>query len=96
MGILDKMKEQAAVASAAAKDAAAKGQSKLDDMQAKKNAESMLRDLGALSYASVAGREGADAEASAQRLVAALQAYEAERGELSLEPESPVGKGPSS
>jgi len=96
MGILDKMKEQAAAATAAAKDAAAKGQGKLDDMQAQKSAEAMLRDLGALSYASVVGREGVTAEADAQRLVAALQAYEAERGELSLTLESPVGKGDGS
>lgn len=93
MGILDKMKEQAAAATAVAKDAAAKGQGKLDDLQAKKLADAMLRDLGALSYASIAGRESATAEADAQRLVAALQAQESERGELSLALESPVGKG---
>jgi hypothetical protein len=34
MGFLDKVKEQAAVATAAAKDAAQKGQAKLDDLQA--------------------------------------------------------------
>jgi hypothetical protein len=85
MGLLDKVKEQASAATAAAKEAAAKGQSKLDDMQAKKAADTMLRDLGALSYGSVVGRE-------ATRIVAALQAYETEHGELSLSLESPAGK----
>jgi hypothetical protein len=92
MGLLDKVKEQASAATAAAKEAAAKGQSKLDDMQAKKAADTMLRDLGALSYGSVVGREATTSEADATRIVAALQAYETEHGELSLSLESPAGK----
>ena len=93
MGLMDKVKEQAAAVSAAAKDAAAKGQGKLDEMQAKKAADAMLRDLGALTYASATGRDGATAEADAQRLVSALQAQEADHGPVSLELESPAGKG---
>ena len=92
MGFLDKVKEQATAATAAAKDAAAKGQSKIDDMQAKKAADAMLRDLGALSYGSVTNREAATGEADATRLVAALQQHESEHGDLSLDLESPVGK----
>jgi hypothetical protein len=92
MGFLDKVKEQATAAAAATKEAAAKGQSKLDDMQAKKAADAMLRDLGALSYGSVTSRESATSEADATRLVAALQAHEAEHGAVSLVLESPAGK----
>jgi hypothetical protein len=92
MGLLDKVKEQASTAAAAAKEAKAKGQSKLDELQAKKAADTMLRDLGAVSYGSVVGRESATSEADASRLVAALQAHETEHGELSLALESPVGK----
>ena len=51
MGFLDKVKEQAASATAVAKDAAQKGQAKLDDMQAKKAADALLRDLGVATYA---------------------------------------------
>ena len=47
MGLLDKVKATAARATEAAKDAAAKGQAKLDEAQAKKAADGMLRDLGA-------------------------------------------------
>lgn len=93
MGFLDKVKEQATAAGAAAKDAAAKGQSKLDDLQAKRNADSMLRDLGALSYGSVSGRESATSEADASRIVDALRAHETEHGELALTLDSPAGKG---
>jgi len=92
MGLMDKVKEQAAAATAAAKDAAAKGQSKLDEMQAKKAADAMLRDLGALSYGSVSNRESASAEDDAARIVAALQAHEAQNGPISLDLESPAGK----
>jgi hypothetical protein len=93
MGFLDKVKEQATAATTAAKDAAAKGQSKLDDMQAKRGADAMLRDLGALSYGSVTNRETPTSEADATRIVGALQAYESEHGQISLTLESPAGKG---
>ncbi len=93
MGFLDKVKEQAQTAAAAAKEAAAKGQSKLDELQAKKAADAMLRDLGALTYGSATGREQASSEADAGRLVAALQAHEAEHGQLPLTLESAAGRG---
>jgi hypothetical protein len=92
MGFLDKVKEQAAAAGAVAKDAAAKGQSKLDEMQAKKAADQMLRDLGAVSYGSVTSRETPTSEADAARLVAALQAHEEQNGQVSLALESPAGR----
>ncbi|HUD70063.1 MAG TPA: hypothetical protein VMQ40_07475 [Acidimicrobiales bacterium] len=93
MGFLDKVKEQASAATAAAKDAAAKGQSKLDDIQGKRAADAMLRDLGALSYGSVSGRESATSETDASRIVDALRAHETEHGEVSLSLESPAGRG---
>jgi len=92
MGFLDKVKEQAAAAATATKEAAAKGQSKLDELQAKKAADAMLRDLGLLSYASVTSRETSTSEADASRLVAALQAHESEHGPVPLALESAVGK----
>ena len=90
-GIPQKVKEQANAAAAATKEAAAKGKSQLDDLQAKKAADAMLRDLGALSYGSVTSRESATSEADATRLVEALQARDRAR-QLSLALESPVGK----
>jgi hypothetical protein len=92
MGFLDKVKEQASAATAAAKDAAAKGQSKLDDIQAKRAADAMLRDLGVLSYGSVTSRESATSESDASRIVDALRAHESEHGQLSLDLESAVGR----
>lgn len=89
MGFLDKVKTQAASASAMAKDAAQKGQAKLDAIQAKRAADSILRDLGAVVYGQRSGRAGSDADV--ERLVAALRAHEQEHGPIDLGPESSAG-----
>jgi hypothetical protein len=88
MGLLDKVKAQATAATEMAKDAAQKGQAKMDGMQAKKAGDGMLRDLGAAFYAAKTGRETPSTEADVERLVAALQAHESEHGSITLAPES--------
>ena len=88
MGLLDKVKAQATAATEMAKDAAAKGQAKLDEAQAKKAADGMLRDLGAAFYATKTGRATPTTDAEIERLVAALQQHESEHGTLTLAPES--------
>ena len=90
MGLLDKVKAQATAAGEMAKDAAAKGQAKIDEAQAKKAAEGMLRDLGAAFYATKSGRATPTTDADIERLVGALQEYESEHGPLTLAPESPA------
>ncbi len=95
MGFLDKVKETTAQATAAAKDAATKGQAKLDTMQAKKAADAMLRDLGVAAYAEQTGRGTPDTEAGAGRLVAALQQHEATNGPIPLAFESPAAADPA-
>ena len=88
MGLLDKVKATAEAATEAAKDAAAKGQAKFDEVQAKKNADVMLRDLGAAVYATKTGRATPTTDGEVERLVAALQAHETTHGPLTLAPES--------
>jgi hypothetical protein len=90
MGLLDKVKAQAAVATEMAKDAAQKGQAKLDEVQSKKGSDGMLRDLGAAYFATQTGRSTPTTEADITRLVAALQAHEAEHGQVTLAPETPA------
>jgi hypothetical protein len=82
MGFMDKVKEQAAVATTMAKDAAQKGQGMVDDAQAKRAAETKLRRLGLLALRQRTQRAGADDEAEADALVEELVAFEAEHGEL--------------
>jgi hypothetical protein len=88
MGLLDKVKAQATAATEMAKDAAQKGQAKLDEVQSKKGADGMLRDLGAAFYATKTGRATPTTDADIDRLVAALQAHESDHGSLTLAPET--------
>lgn len=84
MGLLDRVKEQAATAGAAAKDAAQKGQAKIDEMQAKRAADALLRDLGAAVYSQHAGHGSPASQADVDRLVAALKEHEAAHGPIDL------------
>jgi hypothetical protein len=88
MGLLDKVKAQATAATVIAKDAAQKGQAKLDEVQAKRAADGLLRDLGAAFYATKTGRTTPSTDSEIDRLVTALQSYESEHGALTLAPES--------
>ena len=84
MGLLDKVKTQAASATAVAKDAAQRGQAKLDSMGAKRAADILLRNLGAVVYAQRTGRGAESADSDAERIVAMLKAHEEEHGTLDL------------
>lgn len=91
MGLLDKVKTQAASATAMAKDAAQKGQAKLDAIQAKRAADVMLRNLGAVVYGQRTGRATANAEAEVERIVSSLESHEAEHGQIDLGAEAAEG-----
>lgn len=85
MGLMDKVKEQAATATAAAKDAAHKGQAKLDELQAKRVADALLRDLGAAVYSQQAGRGTPGSQEEIDRRIAALKEHEAANGPIDLD-----------
>lgn len=97
MGMLDRMKAQAATATATAtakaKDAAQKGQAKLDALQAARAADALLRELGAAVYAERSGRAGPGTEASIQRTLDALREHEREHGPIDLGAESSTDGG---
>ncbi len=94
MGLLDKVKAQATAATEMAKDAAAKGQAKMNDVQAKKAADGMLRDLGAAFYATKTGRSTPATDGEIAQLVTSLQAHESEHGQITLAPESAAAPPP--
>lgn len=75
MGFLDKVQKTA-------RETLDKGKDKLEDIQADKKADQLLRDLGAWYYAGRTGRDNGGAAAHVERLVAELQAHEAEHGPL--------------
>lgn len=80
MGLMDRMKEQAAQFAQMTQEAAREGREKLDQAAAKRRADAMFRDLGAALYAERTGRAGADNSDKMDRLVKALQRQEAEQG----------------
>jgi hypothetical protein len=82
MGFMDKVKEQASVAAAAAKDAAQKGQAKVEEVQAKRAADGVLRELGLAVYFEKTNRATPTTESNITNHVETLQSYEAEHGAL--------------
>jgi hypothetical protein len=80
MGLMDRVREQAAQLAQKTQEAAKEGREKLDQAQARRRADAMFRDLGAALYAERTGRAGADNAAKMDRLVEALKRQEAEQG----------------
>jgi hypothetical protein len=85
MGFMDKLQQTA-------KESFEKGKEKLDDVQADRASDKLLRDLGAWYYASRTGRDDGTANDHIERLIGELQAHEAQHGELgkSAEPAAPA------
>jgi hypothetical protein len=86
MGFMDKVKSQATSIAAA-------GQAKVDSVQAKRHADSLLQDLGTLVYAQRVGRAGPDDAAKIEQIIGNLQAHEQEHGqiELTTQPDGSAG-----
>ena len=86
MGFMDKMKEQAAVVTAVAKDTAQKGQAKVEEVQAQRTADEVLRQIGLAVFLEKTGRGSDDAASVIDDHVATLRDYEKEHGPLSAAP----------
>jgi hypothetical protein len=82
MALIDKIKAQAAVVAQKAQEAGKAGQSKLEDVQARRRSDALLRQLGAAVYAQRSGRAHDDNAAEIDRLVGELSAFESENGPL--------------
>jgi hypothetical protein len=80
MGLMDRVREQAAQLAQKTQVAAQEGKVMLDQAQARRRADAMFRDLGAAVYAERTGRGGPDGGAKIDRLVKALSRQEAEQG----------------
>ena len=77
MGLMDKVKAQAEQAVAKGKQGVAQGQTKLEELQAKKRADGLLRNLGAAYYAQQRSAGSPEAVTAA---LAAVDAHAAEHG----------------
>ncbi|MHB8378857.1 MAG: hypothetical protein ACYDB2_02925 [Acidimicrobiales bacterium] len=96
MALMDKMKAQAAQLAQKAQEAGKAGQSKIVDVQAKRRADGLLRELGAAVYAQRTGSATGDTSADVDRLVAELSKLESENGPLDVsDTASPAGEATS-
>ncbi|MHB8189101.1 MAG: hypothetical protein ACYDHP_01490 [Ferrimicrobium sp.] len=87
MGLLDKIKDQAATVTNTAKDAAQsaaqKGQDKFSEIQASRNADALLRELGLATYQRETGTLAPEqADETIARLTTALRDHESTNGPL--------------
>jgi hypothetical protein len=80
MGLMDRVRTQATVLAQKTQETARDGRAKLDQVQARRHADAMLRDLGTAVYAERTGRSTPDTDAKIDKLVADLAAYETEQG----------------
>jgi hypothetical protein len=96
MALFDKVKEQASQLAQKAQEAGKAGQAKIEDAQARRKADGMLRQLGAAVYAQRSGTAGADNSAEVERIVAEIKAFEAENGPIASKDSDDDGSSPSS
>jgi hypothetical protein len=98
MGLMDKVKAQANQLGQKTQDAAREGKARLDQAQANRRADALLRNLGALVYAERTNRGTPGTQDQITKLISDLQAHEAENG-ISLSPSGsttvPPQGGPS-
>ena len=85
MPLFDRVKTQAQQAASQiaekAQGAAKSGQAKFDELQAKRQIDAHLRDLGQLVYAQKTGRAGAGDEAEIEHIVAEISELESTHGD---------------
>jgi hypothetical protein len=93
MGLMDRVKAQASQLAQQAMDATQEGKSRLDQAQAGRRGDAMLRQLGALVFAERTGRGTPDSQAKIDQLVNDISAHEQANG-LNLTA-GPAGTGPS-
>ena len=101
MGLMDKVKAQANQLAQKTQEAAQEGKARLDQAQANRRGDALLRQLGALVFAEHTGRGTADSQAKIDELINTISAHERENG-LNLsqptvpQPGSPAGSAGSS
>jgi hypothetical protein len=103
VGLMDKVKAQATQLAQKTQEAAQEGKARLDQAQASRRGDALLRQLGALVFADRTGRGTPDSQAKIDQLISTISTYEQENG-LNLAqttvppPDAPgdqAGPGPS-
>jgi len=92
MGLLDKVKTQAGQIAEKAQQGVAQGKDKLDDLQAHKKGEGLLRDIGAAYYAQL---RTSGSKTDLNEALKAMDAHVAEHGHPSADKTIDVTDTPS-
>jgi hypothetical protein len=94
VGLMDRVKAQASQLAQMTQDAAQEGRAKLDQAQAGRRADGMLRQLGIAVLAERTGRGATDTQATIDKLVADISAYEQANGVNLVAAAAQVGPQP--
>lgn len=84
MGFMDKVKSQAGALAEKAQEGAKAGQEKLSQLQAKKQSDALLLELGGLVYVQQAGRPAPGGEARVEAIMAELRSHEQANGPITV------------
>ena len=97
MGLMDKVRAQANQLAQKTQEAAQEGKARIDQAQASRRGDALLRQLGAAVYADRTGRGGADSQSKIDQLISTISAHESENGlNLSDQPQPTVPSQSSS
>jgi hypothetical protein len=80
MGLMDKVKAQATQLAQKTQEAAQEGKARLDQAQANRRGDALLRQLGALVFAERTGRGTPDSQAKIDQLISTISTHEQENG----------------
>jgi hypothetical protein len=94
MGLMDRVRAQATQIAQQAQEAAQEGKARLDQAQAGRRGDMLLRQLGALVFAERTGRGTAESQARIDQLISEISAHESQNG-LNLADPSQPGFGQS-
>jgi hypothetical protein len=95
MGLMDKVRLQANQLAQKTQEAAQEGKAKLDQAQANRRGDALLRQLGAAVYAERTGRGAPESEAKIEELIGAISAHEREHGSNLTPPTAPQPGSPA-
>jgi hypothetical protein len=86
---MDRVRAQATQIAQQAQEAAQEGKARIDQAQAGRRGDMLLRQLGALVFAERTGRGTADSEARIEQLISDISAYESQNGLNLADPPQP-------
>jgi hypothetical protein len=94
MGLMDKVRAQATQLAQKTQEAAQEGKARLDQAQANRRGDALLRQLGALVFADRTGRGTPDSQARIDQLISAISAHEQQNGLNLAQATAPPAESP--